>query len=107
MEKVRQVMIDNTRLSFIFVLNAEKLAIAETVKAIKILDSYKIKVDSLVVNRILPEDSKDEFWRGRKELEGKYLKEIHTVFVGKNIIKIPMLRSDMRADNIKEVAKYF
>jgi arsenite-transporting ATPase len=107
MEKARQVMIDNKRLSFIFVLNAEKLAIAETVKAIKILDSYKIKVDSLVVNRILPEDSKDEFWRVRKELEGKYLEEINTVFVGKNIIKIPMLSSDMRADNIKEVAKYF
>jgi arsenite-transporting ATPase len=107
MEKVRQIMIDNKRLSFIFVLNAEKLAIAETVKAIKILDSYKIKVDSLIVNRILPEDSQDEFWRGRKELEGKYLKEIYTVFVGKNIIKIPMLGSDMRADNIKEVAKYF
>ncbi len=107
MESARQVMIDNNRLSFIFVLNAEKLAIDETVKAIKILDTYKIKVDSLIVNRILPEGSKDEFWQGRKQLEGRYMEEIYATFKGKNIIKIPMLSSDMRADNIVEVAKYF
>jgi arsenite-transporting ATPase len=107
MENARTVITDNNRLSFIFVLNAEKLAIEETVKAIKILDTYKIKVDSLIVNRILPEDSVDEFWKGRKELENKYLVEIHNAFKGKNIIKIPMLSSDMRADNIKDVAKYF
>lgn len=106
MQRARQVITDNNRLSFILVLNAEKLAIEETVKAIKILDTYKIKVDSLIVNRILPEDSKDEFWIGRKELESKYLEEIYNVFKGKNIRKIPMLKSDMRADNIKEVAMY-
>lgn len=107
MENARKVITDNNRLSFIFVLNAEKLAIEETVKAIKILDTYKIKVDSLIVNRILPEDSVDEFWKGRKVLENKYLEEIYNAFKGKNIIKIPMLSSDMRADNIKDVAKYF
>ncbi|MGK0465516.1 MAG: arsenite-transporting ATPase [Clostridium sp.] len=107
MENARKVITDNDRLSFIFVLNAEKLAIEETVKAIKILDTYKIKVDSLIVNRILPEDSMDEFWKGRKGLENKYLDEIYNTFKGKNIIKIPMLSSDMRADNIKDVAKYF
>ncbi|MBK5243235.1 ArsA family ATPase [Clostridium sp.] len=107
MENAREIITDNNRLSFIFVLNAEKLAIEETVKAIKILDTYKIKVDSLIVNRILPENSVDEFWIGRKELENKYLEEIYNVFKGKNIIKIPMLSSDMRADNIKDVARYF
>jgi arsenite-transporting ATPase len=107
MENARKVITDNNRLSFIFVLNAEKLAIEETVKAIKILDTYKIKVDSLIVNRILPENSMDEFWIGRKELENKYLEEIYNAFKGKNIIKIPMLSSDMRADNIKDVAMYF
>jgi arsenite-transporting ATPase len=107
MENARKVITDNNRLSFIFVLNAEKLAIEETVKAIKILDTYKIKVDSLIVNRILPENSMDEFWIGRKELENKYLEEIYNAFKGKNIIKIPMLSSDMRADNIKDVARYF
>lgn len=107
MENARKVITDNNRLSFIFVLNAEKLAIEETVKAIKILDTYKIKVDSLIVNRILPEDSVDEFWKGRKVLENKYLEEIYNAFKGKDIIKIPMLSSDMRADNIKDIAKYF
>ena len=107
MEKARQIITDNNRLSFIFVLNAEKLPIEETKKAIKILDTYKVKVDSLIVNRILPEDIKDEFWKERKELENKYLEEIYNIFKDKSIIKIPMLSSDMRANNIKTVASYF
>ncbi|MCJ7688162.1 MAG: ArsA family ATPase [Clostridiaceae bacterium] len=107
MENARKIITDNNRLSFIFVLNAEKLAIEETVKAIKVLDTYKIKVDSLIVNRILPEDSLDEFWKTRKKLENSYLEEIYKAFKGKDIIKIPMLSSDMRADNIKDVARYF
>jgi len=107
MEKARQIITDNNRLSFIFVLNAEKLPIEETKKAIKILGTYKIKVDSLIVNRILPENINDEFWKGRKELENKYLEEIYNIFKDKSIIKIPMLSSDMRANNIKTVASYF
>lgn len=107
MMKAREIIIDNNKLSFVFVLNAEKLPIEETKKAIKILDTYKIKVDSLIVNRILPEDMNDEFWKGRKELEKKYLDEIYETFKGKKIIKIPMLKTDMRSNNIEQVAKYF
>lgn len=107
MKKAREIITDNNRLRFIFVLNAEKLPIEETKKAINILDKYKIKVDSLIVNRILPENIQDEFWKNKKNLENKYLDEIYKTFKGKNIIKIPMLPSDMRADNINEVAKYF
>jgi arsenite/tail-anchored protein-transporting ATPase len=105
--KAREIIIDNQKLSFVFVLNAEKLPIEETKKAIKILDTYNIKVDSLIVNRILPEDMNDEFWKGRKELEQKYLDEIYDTFKGKKIIKIPMLKTDMRSNNIEQVAKYF
>ena len=107
MENARQIITDNNRLSFIFVLNAEMLPIEETKKAMKILSTYKIKVDSLIVNRILPEDINDEFWKARKELENKYLEEIYNIFKDKRIIKIPMLSSDMRANNIKTVAGYF
>lgn len=107
MKKARELIIDNNRLSFIFVLNAEKLAIEETKKAIHTLDAYKIKTDSLIVNKILPQDSKDDFWKGRKKLENNYLEEIYISFKDKKIIKIPMLPSDMRANNIKIVSTYF
>ncbi|MFD3158502.1 ArsA family ATPase [Haloimpatiens sp. FM7330] len=107
MEKARKIIIDDKKLSFIFVLNAEKLPIEETKKAINVLNKYNIHVNNLVVNRILPEDIKDEFWVNKKKLEKKYLKEIEKEFKDKNIIKLPMLSSDMRATNIDEMAEKF
>lgn len=103
----KKILIDNKKMSFIFVLNAEKLPIEETKKAVAMLEKYKVRVDTLVVNRILPEEIQDEFFRTKKKQEKKYLDEIHTTFRGKNIIKLPMLNSDMRAFNINEIAKHF
>lgn len=103
----KKILIDNKKMSFIFVLNAEKLPIEETKKAVAMLEKYKIYVDTLVVNRILPEEIQDEFFKTKKKQEKIHMEDIHTTFGGKNIIKLPMLNSDMRAFNINEIAKHF
>jgi len=107
LEKARKILIDNKMISFVFVLNAEKLPIEETKKAVKVLEKYQIPANDLVVNKILPESMQDEFWRSRKELETKYLNEIYEVFNGKTIIKVPLLNSDVRVNDIERIAKYF
>lgn len=104
MEKARAIMIDEKRLDFIFVLNAEKLPIEETKKAIDILKKYGMPVRELVVNRILPEKMTDTFWQAKKEDEVKYLAEIEAFFNDKRIIKLPLLPKDMRAHNIDDMA---
>ncbi len=105
--KAKKIMIDDKKMSFVFVLNAEKLPIEETKKAVVMLEKYDIKVDTLVVNRIFPEKIEDDFFKKKKEQETKYLEEINESFKGKNIIKIPMLSSDMRAFNIKDISEFF
>ncbi len=45
MELAREIMIDESNLSFVFVINAERLPIEETKKAMKILQKYKIPVN--------------------------------------------------------------
>ncbi|SHH27551.1 ArsA family ATPase [Clostridium grantii] len=105
--KAKKILIDDKKMSFIFVLNAEKLPIEETKKAVDTLEKYKIHVDTLVINRILPEDISDEFFKNKKNQEEGYLKEISESFKGKNLVKLPMLNSDMRATNIKEIAEFF
>ncbi|TCO68868.1 ArsA family ATPase [Marinisporobacter balticus] len=107
MEKARNIMIDDQKLQFIFVLNAEKLPIEETKKAVNILKKYNIPVNELIVNRILPEDMKDDFWKNKKGLERKYLNEISEAFSNQKIIRLPLLQNDMRAQYIDEVAEYF
>lgn len=106
LEKARKIMMDESNLSFVFVLNAEKLPIEETKKAVSLLEKYKIPVKYLVVNRILPE-SADVFWQQKKQHEKRYLVDIEKSFDVEHIYKIPMFQEDMHQDTIDQMAKYF
>jgi arsenite-transporting ATPase len=107
LEKARETLIDKNMISFVFVLNPEKLPIEETKKAVKVLEKYNIPVNDLVVNRILPDTVSDDFWKARKELETQYLQEIMETFKNKEIVKIPLLNSDVRANHIERISQYF
>lgn len=105
--QAKKIMMDDKLLSFMFVINAEKLPIDETRKAIDILEKYNILVDGVVVNKILPEDMTDEFWISKKRDEQMYLEMIRETFKGKKIYTLPMLKSDVKADNIEVMAEKF
>jgi len=107
LEKAREILIDSHKVSFIFVLNAEKLPIEETKKAVKVLEKYQVPVGGIVVNRILPEDMQDIFWKSRKELEQKYLAEIQQAFKNKKITYLPLLNTDVRAHVLEQIADHF
>jgi arsenite-transporting ATPase len=107
MEKARDVLTSDEIVSFVFVLNPEKLPIEETKKAVQVLSKYGIKVNDIVVNRILPEGLTDLFWKRRKEMEIEYLKEIDEYFKDKNIIKVPLIDSDVRVNDIDRISRYF
>lgn len=105
--KAKKIMMEDKLLSFIFVINAEKLPIDETVKAINILEKYNVLVDGIVVNKILPESMQDDFWKSKKEQEQKYLNIIMGTFKGKKIFKLPLLQEDMKSNNIDNIADKF
>ncbi len=105
--QAKKIMMDEKLLSFIFVINAEKLPIDETVKAIDVLEKYSLLVDGIVVNKILPENMQDQFWVEKKEQEKKYLDIIRKTFEGKKIFTLPLLQEDMKSNNIEIIADKF
>lgn len=107
MEQAREILTNGEFVSFVFVLNPEKLPIEETKKAVNTLEKYNIHVNDLIINRILPDNVEGKFWKNRKKLEEKYLKEIQESFSSKNLIKIPLIDEDVKIDNLKFVSKYF
>ncbi|MGD9567711.1 MAG: ArsA family ATPase [Sedimentibacter sp.] len=109
-DKVRnakKIIMDDKLLSFIFVINAEKLPIDETIKAINILEKYNISVGGIIVNKILPDNMLDDFWKNKKEQEQKYMDIIENTFKDKKIFKLPLLQEDMKANNIEIIADKF
>lgn len=107
LKKAKSILLDSGKLGFFFVLNAEKLAIDETRKAADILNKYNIPIAGFVVNRILPEQQSDEFWRKKKEIEAKHLQEIEEAFRYARIYKIPLLVSDMNRNEVESIAENF
>ncbi|MGB6129886.1 MAG: TRC40/GET3/ArsA family transport-energizing ATPase [Psychrilyobacter sp.] len=85
---ISKVLMDPSRVSFNFVMNAEKLSFLETKRAVKTLDEYGINIDKIIINRLLP-DSSDPFWQGRKDKEDLFLDLIFQDFKGKKLIPIP------------------
>jgi arsenite-transporting ATPase len=106
MEKARRIMVDEKQLSFMFVLNAERLPIEETKKAINVLKKYDIPVNHLVVNKILPENPTEEFWQKKKVIEQVNLNKIYEMKIDE-VYKIPLFSFDIDEITIKEMAKYF
>ncbi|HKL41638.1 MAG TPA: ArsA family ATPase [Clostridia bacterium] len=106
MEKARKIMVDEKQLSFMFVLNAERLPIEETKKAIDVLKKYDIPVNHLVVNKILPENPSDKFWQKKKAQEQNNLARIYEMKINK-VYEIPLFPFDIDEVTIKEMAKYF
>lgn len=105
--EIKKIFNDTNNVRIRFVLNAEKLPIEETKKAIKMLSQFDIPVDTLVINRIMPDDIGAEFWEKKKKQEREYLEEIEREFKGKEFIKIPMLDTDMNKSTVDMLSKYF
>ncbi|MBN2797484.1 MAG: ArsA family ATPase [Clostridia bacterium] len=107
LNQARALMMDEKNLSFYFVLNAERLPIEETKKAVKLLKQYKIPVKGLVINRLLPEHPEESFWIEKKKQEVYYLDEIHTSFQLEKMYKIPLFETDMHENSIQKMSNYF
>ncbi|MDR3231358.1 MAG: ArsA family ATPase [Synergistaceae bacterium] len=94
-EKSRQYLTDSASSTFIFVLNAEKMPILETARAIELLEKYKIPVGGVIVNRVIPPEA-GEFFAERLIAQEEYLRDIERRFGSKKIVRLPLLRSDVQ-----------
>jgi arsenite-transporting ATPase len=88
-------MLDREQTAFILVLNAEKLPILESKKALAILREFKVSVAALVVNRVLPPEAEGVFLENRRRQEAEYLAEIEREFASLRRIYLRLLPHDV------------
>ena len=102
--KVRDILLDQKKTGYAFVLNAERLPILETQKAIEMLEKQNMNVSTIFVNKIIPEHADGVFMENRRENERPYLQQIHEIFRKHEIIKIPLFEHDI--SNVAQLRKY-
>ncbi len=93
--RAKELLTDNELTAFHFVLNAEKLAVLETERAVAQMNEFNIKVGSLIVNRILPPET-GPFFENRRRQQEVFLKDIEDSFGKYGILRLPMLDSDIQ-----------
>jgi len=81
--------------AFVLVLNAERLPIEETARALAQLEEAGVRVGALIVNRVLPASSIDPFLIARQAQERVYLDEIASRFADVPRLRVPQLPRDV------------
>ncbi len=73
----------------------EKMVVEETKRNYMYLNLYNFNVDGLYINRIIPEDVNNSFFKEWKEIQKKYLEEIEAIFTNVPIFRIKWYEADI------------
>ncbi|MFQ6055993.1 MAG: ArsA family ATPase [Methanosarcinales archaeon] len=94
-EGFSNILRDNTKTTVRLVMNPEKMVIKETHRAFTYLCLYDISVDSIIVNKVLPEDITDSYFDRWKELQTEHLQTIKESFSSVPIKSIKLFNKEL------------
>ncbi|MBI4823592.1 MAG: ArsA family ATPase [Nitrospirae bacterium] len=77
--KIRSLLSDPERCEFVVVTIPEDMAVKETRRLINSLRQYKVNVNKLVINNVVPE-GECRLCRSRRQVQGKYIRELQEQF---------------------------
>lgn len=92
---VRDRLLDPAHTAFLFVLIPESLPIAETQRAVSELREHGLRVDGLIVNQVLPEETGSAFLQRRRERQESYLERIDALFPDLPRTRVPLQAEDV------------
>lgn len=105
-EKAWNILSDFRQTAFVFVLTPERLPIFETERAMQYLEHSGIKVAGVVVNGVIPQAAEGAFMNKRREVQNRYIREIHGKFKEKVLAEIDLLDEDIWGmDNLRRIAE--
>ena len=98
-KRVRSLLQDAERTEFIVVTIPEAMGVRETEDLINDLQKFNIPSGHIIINNIFPNND-CQFCKAKRNEQGKYIKEIKTLFPSFDITEIPL-----QAEEIREIKK--
>ncbi len=86
--KANEVLKDKNKCAVFLVSIAQRLPLEETKRAVLSLKKFRIKCGGVVLNQIIPNEQKEEFWRAQVRKQSEILKEFEKVEAKKFFIKL-------------------
>ena len=95
LEDIRDILTDNKKSTVRLVMNAEKMSIKETMRALTYLNLYGFKVDMVLVNKLLDTKEDSGYLENWKAIQQKYLGEIEEGFSPLPVKKLRMYEKEI------------
>ena len=92
---MREILSDRDVTSIRVVVNPEKMVIKEAQRSFTYLNIYDFNVDAVVVNRVIPENVTDEYFKVWKEIQKKYRSMIIDSFSPIPIYYAPLFENEI------------
>ena len=92
---IREILTDNNKSTERLFMNAEKMSIKETMRALTYLNLYGFKVDMVLVNRLLDTKENSGYLEKWKNIQQKYLGEIEEGFSPLPVMKLRMYEKEI------------
>jgi arsenite-transporting ATPase len=106
-EGIDQLLEDPRLTSVRLVTNAEKMVVRETQRAFVYFSLHGLTVDQVLVNRVLPEEVEEAFFREWRRTQEKCLKEIESYFAPVPIRQVPLFPNQVLGlDAIRALAHH-
>jgi arsenite-transporting ATPase len=91
LEGIDKVLGDPKITTVRLITNPEKIILKETQRAYMYFSLYKMVVDAIIINRILPESIQESYFSRWKETQGRYIRKTEQLFSPIPILRVPML----------------
>src|SRR5215471_16717339 len=105
-EGIDELLEDPKTTSVRLVTNAEKMVVRETQRAFVYFSLHGLTVDQVLVNRVLPDDVEDAFFREWRRSQEKFLKEVAAYFAPVPVSRVPLFRREVLGmTGIRELAR--
>ena len=95
LEDIREILTDTQKSTVRLVMNAEKMSIKETMRALTYLNLYGFKVDMVLVNKLLDTKEDSGYLENWKAIQQKYLGEIEEGFSPLPVTKLRMYEKEI------------
>ena len=95
LQGVDRILADSETTSVRLVTNPEKIVLKETQRAFMYFCLYKMNIDAVVMNRLLPDDVTDDYFRSWRENQRRYFEKAEDYFHPVPIFPVNLFRGEI------------
>jgi arsenite-transporting ATPase len=95
LDEMRTLFADRDTTSIRIVVNPEKMVVKEAQRSFTYLNIYDFNVDAVIINRVIPEDVTDDYFRMWKSIQKQYKQLITESFAPVPIYQAPLFEQEV------------